>query len=190
MARLGVLGGTFDPPHIGHLILAQCALEYFQFDRVIFIPANKQPHKLDQPISAGKIRLEMLKLALADDKHFEISAIELDDDSVSYTCQTLHKLKALYPKYELYFIMGGDNITDIQTWKNPEEIFLLAEVVAAHRPAFPAEGEHAGQIKLFPMPQIEISSTAIRENVKQGKAIKYLVADSVEKYIIKHNLYK
>lgn len=189
MANLGVFGGTFDPPHIGHLILAQSAYKRLHLDKLIFIPAGKQPHKQNQKITYSNNRLEMLKLAIEDDNRFSISDIELQDDGVSFSYKTLIRLNKIYPESQLFFIIGGDNISDIQTWMKPEEIFKLAKVAAAMRPDYKLSGEYKDNVILFDMPQIEISSTKIREMVKQKQSIKYLVPERVESYILKNKLY-
>ncbi len=189
MANLGVFGGTFDPPHIGHLILAQSACEQLNLDKIIIIPAGKQPHKSNLNISSGKARLEMLELAIAGDDRFEISDIELGSDDISYTYKTISRLRELYPENELYFLIGGDNISDIETWMKPEEIFGKAVVAAAMRPEYEPSGKFKNDIRLFNMPPIGLSSTEIRDMVKNKRSIKYLVPEKVENYIRKNKLY-
>lgn len=189
MRNLGVFGGTFDPPHIGHLVLAQCAYEELRLDKLLFIPAARQPHKADKPISSPEARLEMLRLAIGDDERFEVSDIEINREALSYTYLSLKNLKELYPECELYFIMGGDNIADIETWKNPEEIFNIARVAAALRPEYELSGQFKDGIQIIRMPQIDVSSTMIRELVGEGRSIKYLVPGPVETYIRHNRLY-
>ena len=189
MTKLGLLGGVFDPPHIGHLILAQTALETFKLDKILFIPSSQQPHKRYKDVSPIETRVELLKLAIFNDNRFEISDIEIKRPGLSYTSDTLIELQALYPKIRFYFIIGGDNISDIQTWKDPENIFALAKVVAAIRPDSRSEGMYSDRIEIFNMPQIDISSSMVRQFVKQGRSVKYLVADKVEQYIKQQKLY-
>ncbi|MCD6161796.1 MAG: nicotinate-nucleotide adenylyltransferase [candidate division Zixibacteria bacterium] len=189
MTKLGVLGGTFNPPHIGHLILAQSALEHYQLEKILFIPAAKQPHKQNRDIISVESRFRMMQLAIEKDNRFEISDIEIKRPGLSYTCDTLTELKSLYPEAKLYLIIGGDNISDMETWKDPEEIFSTVEVVAAKRPDSHPEGIYSSRIALFDMPQIDVSSTMIRRLVKEGKSISYLVPVEIEKYIKKHQLY-
>ena len=189
MSKLGLLGGTFDPPHIGHLILAQAAYENLDLEKVIFIPAKNQPHKQYKIISPPEIRREMLVLALGDDARFEISDIELSKPGLSYTYETLGLMQELYPDDELCLIIGGDNIADIETWKNPEKIFNLVTVAAAMRPDCKKAGKFKDRMKIFAMPQVDISSTMIRELVKNNKPIKYLVPEKVENYIHTKRLY-
>ncbi|OQX92660.1 MAG: hypothetical protein B6D58_01925 [candidate division Zixibacteria bacterium 4484_95] len=189
MTRLGILGGTFDPPHIGHLILAQNAFENFKLDKVLFVPAAIQPHKQKRKVSPPEVRLRLLQLALEGDDRFDISDIELKRSGPSYTIDSLRSLQKLYKGIKLYFIIGGDNISDIATWKDPDKIFEIADVVAVLRPDSQFEGPFKDRITLFNMPQIEISSSEIRKLVGQGKSVKYLVPDKVEKYIRENRIY-
>jgi nicotinate-nucleotide adenylyltransferase len=189
MSKLGLLGGTFDPPHIGHLILAQAAYDNLNLQKVLFIPASRQPHKQHKLISSKEIRRAMLQLALDGDIRFEVSDIELAKSGLSYTYETLGILKLLYPDDRLVLIIGGDNIADIETWKKPEVIFELAEVAAAIRPDCRQSGKFRDRMTMFKMPQIEISSTQIRELVRNQKPIKYLVPEKVENYIHARRLY-
>jgi len=189
MSNLGVFGGTFDPPHIGHLILAQSAYEKLNLEKVIFIPAGKQPHKQNRNTSPGDIRLEMLKLALSGDDRFEISDIEIRSDDVSYSYKTIARLHDIDPESKLYFIIGGDNISDIETWMKPEEIFRHATVAAAMRPEYKLSGKYKDDVTLFEMPQVGVSSSEIRNMIRGGRSIKYLVCEKVENYIMKNKLY-
>jgi len=190
MKRLGILGGTFDPPHIAHLVLAQSAHERFALGKVLFIPAAIQPHKQRPDVLPGETRLKLLHLALDSDKRFEVSDMELKRVGPSYSVDTLLQLKEQHPEIELYLIIGGDNIADIEHWREPRRIFEVATVVAARRPHAKAVGRYKDKITMFDMPQIEISSTLIREMVEQGRRIKYLVPEGVEAYISEHGLYK
>lgn len=186
----GILGGTFDPPHIGHLILAQSALESLRLDQVIFIPTSIQPHKMNKVGTAGNIRLEMLELAIRGDSRFSISDIELTREGISYTVDTLTLLHKRYPDDNLYLLIGSDNVVDIAAWKGPEQIFSLCKVAAARRPDFAPGGPYVNRVRYFDMPSIQLSSTAIRNKVKEGKSIKYLVPASVEEYILTNGLYR
>ncbi len=136
MARIGILGGTFDPPHNGHIALAFAALAQLQLDRIIFIPANKPPHKPETVISSANDRLNMLRLAIDSIKDFDLSEIELHRPGNSYTIETLSELKAVYPDDEFYFIIGADNVAEMEGWHKPEEIFKLATIAAANRPGY------------------------------------------------------
>ena len=119
MTKLGILGGTFDPPHTGHLVLAQSAYEYFQLDKVIFIPAAIQPHKQTKNIVDGQTRLKLLQLTIKNDTRFGISDIEIKRSGLSFTSDTLDELGKIYPEPEFYLIIGGDNIKDIESWNKP-----------------------------------------------------------------------
>jgi nicotinate-nucleotide adenylyltransferase len=140
-------------------------------------------------VSAAKVRLHLLKLALEDDDRFDISDIEIKRSGLSYTIDTLLSLQKLYPGVKLFFIVGGDNISDIATWKDPGSIFAAAEVAAALRPNSQPGGLFKDRVKIFNMPQIETSSSEIRKFARQGKSIKYLVPDKVEKYIRENRMY-
>jgi len=190
MSRLGILGGTFDPPHNGHLVLAQSALEFFKLDKVIFIPTAINPHKRHLKITNPEFRLDMLKLAIGHNAVFEVSDLEINRPGLSYTCDTVKEVKDKYQNIDLYLIIGGDNISDIETWKNPEDIFAMAEVAAALRPQSRASGKYKDRIKIIEMQPIDISSTMIRDYVKQGRSIKKLVPGKVESFIMEKGLYR
>jgi nicotinate-nucleotide adenylyltransferase len=186
---IGVLGGTFDPPHIGHLILAQSAYEELRLDKVVFVPAAIQPHKMNKISSPAEIRYRMLQLAIAEDSRFQISDIEISRPGISYTIDTLTKLRQIYVDARLYLLIGADNIADIATWKDPEKIFTLCEVAAALRPEFVPSGPYADHVLVFDMPAVQVSSTLIRKKVQEGLSIKYLVPPGVEEYVRQNRLY-
>lgn len=191
--KLGVLGGTFDPIHMGHLVLAEQVREKFQLERVIFIPSASPPHKTEQKLSSAKDRFEMTNLALEGNPFFFVSDIELKREGLSYTVETLRKLKELYKDSEIYFLTGSDVLNEITTWKDPEEIYKLAKIVIGIRPGFDKfdpEDHFAKKSIIVNITGIDISSTQIREKVRKGESIKYLVPSKVEEYIRKRNLYK
>jgi len=190
MSRLGILGGTFDPPHNGHLALARSSLEFLKLDKVIFVPTAINPHKQHLKITGPKFRLEMLKLAIGDNDMFEVSDMEINRAGLSYTCDTVREFKKIYQEADFHLIIGGDNISDIEIWKNPEDIFTIAKVAAAMRPQSPASGKYKDRIIIIEMRPIDISSTTIREYVKHGRSIKKLVPAKVEQYIIENGLYR
>lgn len=190
---IGILGGTFDPIHWGHLILAEQASEKFNLDQVIFIPAAKPPHKKGKKISSAKVRLEMVKLALKDNPKFFLSEIELKRSGYSYTVETLTALKKLYPNFELYFLTGSDMLKEIYNWRKPEQIYQLAKIVIAYRPGFDKinfKNKFTKKSLFLEIPALDISSTQIREKVKNKKSIKYLVHPEVERYIKEKKLYR
>jgi nicotinate-nucleotide adenylyltransferase len=190
---LGVLGGTFDPIHVGHLVLTEQVREKFQLERVIFIPCASPPHKTEQELSSTRDRFEMTKLALEGSSYFFVSDIELKREGLSYTVETLRELKELYKDSEIYFLTGSDVLNEITTWKDPEEIYKLAKIVIGVRPGFDKfdpENHFAKKSIIINITGIDISSTQIREKVRKGESIKYLVPSKVEEYIRKRNLYK
>jgi len=198
--RLGVMGGTFDPIHYGHLLAAEMARSAFQLEKVLFIPTGEPPHKTDMPVSAAKWRYEMVGLAIEDNPDFELSALELQRTGFSYTFDTLSILRELYPEYELFFITGSDAFRDIFTWYKVDEIFELASFIGVARPNFEATGflqqvenEHPEiQGKLFSLeiPALAISSSDLRKRVSMGQPIRYLLPESVRLFIQDRNLYR
>lgn len=199
--RLGILGGSFDPVHYGHLILAEQCREACRLDRVWFVPAAQPPHKQKQRLATPQQRLEMLQLAIAGHDAFEISRYEVDRGGVNYTFETLAAIQAQQPEAELFFLMGGDSLADLPQWREPARICEQAVLVVAQRtgsppPAWsqlqgfasPARLERFAEYKVE-MPQVEISSSDIRGRVAAGRSIRYLTPRSVEMYIRTQNLY-
>jgi nicotinate-nucleotide adenylyltransferase len=190
--RLGILGGTFDPIHSGHLILAEQLKEELKLQKVIFIPSANPPHKENHPVSSAKDRLQMVKLAIRDNPDFLISDIELKREGKSYTIDTLTQFVKLYKDSELFFLLGSDTIDELPTWKEPDKIFQKVKMVIALRPGFDRinpENRFVKKSLLIPINGLNISSTQIRERVRAGKSIKYLVPPGVEKFIRSKNLY-
>lgn len=191
--RIGVLGGTFDPIHLGHLVLAEQVKEKLRLERVIFIPSASPPHKTKRKLSLADDRFQMTKLALEGNPDFLISNIELKRGGASYTVDTLRELKKLYADSEIYFLTGSDVLDEIHTWKTPEQIYNLAKVVIAIRPGFDdfdPENHFAKKSIIMPITGVDVSSTQIRERVKKGQSIKYLVPPKVEEYIKKKKLFR
>ncbi len=196
--KTGVLGGTFDPVHLGHLILAQEARERLGLGQVLFMPAG-QPWMKDRTITPAPHRLAMLQLAVEDNLAFAISRIEIDHPGVSYTAETLARLSGGMPGERLFFFLGWDALEDLPRWKDPERVLALAELVVFPRAGYPAPGlpglerllPGVGR-RLHPMegPLIQISSTEVRRRVREGLSIRYLVPRAVEEYILEKGLYK
>ncbi len=199
--KIGILGGTFDPPHFGHLRIAEEVREFLNLKKVIFVPAGYPPHKKEGTYSSFSHRFEMVKLAIKDNPFFEVSDIEKDENP-SYTLKTLQKLQKLLPSCQLFFILGIDAFSSIDSWWHWEKLFKYAKFVVVRRPL---EGEilkkkisHLLQLPFVKKKVLffenstlfEISSTQIRELVKAGRSIKYLLPEKVEEYILEHYLYK
>ena len=198
--KIGIMGGTFNPIHIGHLIIGQTALEQFQLDKVLFMPTKNPPHKRYDYILDDAIRAEMVSLAIKDNKSFELSTFEMNREGITYTADTLLQLTKQNPNEEYYFIIGADSLFYIDRWKDPEMIFELSKVLAAVRwntsreemlqkVAELNETFHAS-IELLDSPNIDISSSKIRERVKNRMDIQYYVMPEVARYIHKNNLYR
>jgi len=187
--KQGILGGTFDPPHMGHLILAQEALEQYSLEKVLFVPSRIPPHKIVSEITEFRERSQMLKLAIEGNSCFETADLE-SRDHPSYTVDMLERVSSHYSRP--YFIIGIDSLEEMHTWKQPERVFELAEVVVGTRPGSdPSSVDPAflGKVRLFSFPGVWISSSDIRKRVKDGRSISYLVPESVESYIMSRGLY-
>ena len=190
MSKVGIFGGTFDPIHLGHLITAQSVREIRKLEKIIFIPAFISPHKSDAKTSSAEDRLNMIKLAIDGIPFFDYSDMEIKKGGVSFTVDTLKELKNNYNEVE--FIIGYDNIFEFHTWKDPDEIMKLAKILvlkrkSSHPPQFKDKYYH--QAVFVQTRGIEISATDLRERVKKGLPINFLVPPNVLEYIHKHNLY-
>jgi nicotinate-nucleotide adenylyltransferase len=189
LSKIGILGGTFDPPHKGHIAIAKAALNQLGLDKVIFIPAQNPPHKLKQTVASTADRFKMLELAIDGINGFEISDIELRRPGISYTADTLDELCRIFPGVEFYLLIGADNISEIESWYDPERILKLARVAAANRPGFVPGGIYTGRILNFEMPPVDLSSTEVRSRINAGLPIDDLVPKGVAEYIVQHRLY-
>jgi len=188
--RIGVLGGTFDPPHIGHLIVAQDAWSALGLERVLFVPAAVPPHKRGVAITPAEVRLAMVEAACADDPRFEACDLEIRRGGTSYTVDTLRALKERDPRGALFFLLGADQFRDIHKWRSPLELARLAELVVLSRPGYPIE-EPKIEIpyRRLDVTCVDISATEIRRRVSAGEPIRYLVPGAVEAIIRAHGLY-
>lgn len=187
--RLGILGGTFDPVHNGHLLLARSLHERLRLDRVLFIPAADPPHKETSAASAEQ-RYAMVCLAVRGIDSFSVSPIELERDGPSYTIDTLRQLGVDHPEAHLYLLIGSDNVADLSSWVDPEGILALATVVAGARTIEAQPAPLAARIQQLDTPTVDISSTWIRKKLLEGQSIQGLVPDAVDHYIVEHNLYR
>jgi nicotinate-nucleotide adenylyltransferase len=194
MNRIGIFGGSFNPPHIGHLILAERCRELLQFDKIIFIPAYISPHKTNMSLVNPEDRLKMLRLTIRGNPYFDYSDIEIKRKGKSFTYDTLISLRNKYPKSKLYLLIGMDNYKDFSSWKNYKEILELCKVVVIDRNITKNKRVKNTNVNhrsfiFIDTPIIEISSTEIRNRIKKGLPIKYYTTENVEKFIIKNNLY-
>lgn len=185
--KIGILGGAFNPPHIGHLILAQDILEALGLDKIFFIPTNVSPHKEPSEIDPRR-RLEMVRLAISDNKNFEALDLEIKRKGVSFTIDTIKELKRIYPDDDFYLIVGSDLARKFSTWKNYEELKKEVKIVVANRKEYLLEG--IDSYLMVDIRQINLSSSQIRELVKNKRNIRHLVKEKVADYIQQHNLYK
>ena len=190
--RIGLLGGSFDPPHLGHLLAAGDAHEALALDALVFIPAAVQPLKAGQVGASSAQRLAMTQLLVGDDPRFEVSSVEIDRGGLSYTVDTLRTLAAAWPSAELYWLVGADVLESFAKWKEPAAIMALATLVVMQR----AGGESPnlallpGHPRLLATRRIDISSTEIRERVRQEKSIRGFVPEAVAAYISAERLYR
>ncbi|MFH1851741.1 MAG: nicotinate-nucleotide adenylyltransferase [Candidatus Neomarinimicrobiota bacterium] len=192
--KLCVFGGTFDPPHIGHLLIAQTVFEAEDFDQIVFVPAYNPPHKDNDKMTPVDLRLEMLELAVAENPHFSISDVEIKRMGVSYSIDTVRQLKLLrgLDSDAIYFLIGSDTLPDVVNWKNPHELIDECRIIVALRPGFRPSDIPAWllqKVQFANIPRFEISSTTIRRRWRENKTIRYMVTQPVWEYINKHNLY-
>ena len=196
--RLGIMGGTFDPIHNGHLVAAEQAFDDLDLDLVVFMPAGRPAFKQDKRVSSGEDRYAMTLLATSDNPHFLASRFEVDRDGVTYTAETLRLLREVYPDHvEFYFITGADAVSEMVTWRDAADIARLATVVAATRPGYDldhawdtiAASEIAFDVIYLEVPALAISSSYLRERVGAGQSLRYLTPDPVTGYLHKHGLY-
>lgn len=191
--RIGLFGGTFDPPHMGHLIVAAHVREDLHLDTIVFMPAMTPPHKQDRVVTAGPDRLEMVQLAIAGDPHFDVSDVEVQRGGVSYTIETVRHLLRERPGTHLTVLIGMDNLADFGTWRDPAGILELATVAVMTRPGYVPGATGAAflpQMNLCEVPHIGIAARDIRQRVAAGKSIRYLVPDGVEAFIHERGLYR
>ncbi len=201
ICRIGIMGGTFDPIHIGHLFIAAETLEKLSLDKIIFIPAGVSPHKINSKTTSPIHRLLMTAIAVNSNKSFYLSDIEIEREGPSYTIDTIRSLKQLLPEAaELFFITGGDTFIDLDSWRDYGQLLQLANFVVFTRAGYDNglldekilrfRDEFSSNITKISIPLLEVSSTDIRERAKMGRTMKYLIPEGVEEYILKNRLYK
>jgi nicotinate-nucleotide adenylyltransferase len=198
MGHVGILGGTFNPPHMGHLVMAQEAVDQLGLDQVVFMPVATPPHKEAREDPGAAARVELCRLAVGDDDRLAVSTLEVDRGGASYTVDTLKTFHDLEAEHDLIFIVGGDMAQSLPAWREPEAILQLARLAVAEREgvrrediARRLEPLHAGdRVLFFDMPRIDISSSVIRRRVAEGRPIRYLVPDAVATAIAERGLYR
>jgi nicotinate-nucleotide adenylyltransferase len=200
--RLGIFGGSFDPVHFGHLLLAECCREQCRLDEVWFVPAAAPPHKQGRELAPAKARLEMLELATSGNEAFRVSSLEVDRGGVSFTVETLRAIAAEHPQAELFLLMGADSLRDLPTWREPVEILARAIPAVVRRagtaePDFAPLAEMTSPARLreivssqVTMPLLEQSSTDLRERASEGRSLRYRTPRAIEKYIETQGLYR
>lgn len=200
MKRVGIMGGTFSPIHIGHLMIAQRAYEEYHLDQVVFLPNGNPPHKAGDAVLDAFHRAEMVKLAIRSHPEFGFSDLEIKNENFSYTSDTLAHFCSLDPEASYYFIVGADSLDYMDKWHEPQEIFSRATILAAARGNLEQESMEVkiqeleqkfhASIGLLHLPNVAISSQWIRKNIKEGYSVHYYVTEDVEAYIKEHGLYR
>jgi nicotinate-nucleotide adenylyltransferase len=196
--RIGVFGGTFDPPHLGHLILAENALEGFGLSRVLFVLNGDPPHKRSVKVTPVQHRLPMLTAAIAENPRFQLSRIEIDRPPPYYTYHTLQLLRDQFPNSELIFLMGGDSLRDLPNWNHPEIILTQVQIGVMQRPGERIYMDELverlplleGRVQFMEAPEIGIAARALRKTIARGGSVRYQVPDAVITYIQTHRLYE
>lgn len=193
--RVGLFGGTFDPLHVGHLIIAETVRSDFPLDQIIFIPTAVSPHKADKNRSPADIRLAMVRNAIDHYSHFRVSEVEMQHDKISYTVDTVRWFREAEKWHhdELYLIVGSDSFLELNTWKDPETILENISLLVVGRPGFDIqsiEERFREKVTIVDSPLIDISSSEIRQRVRSGKSIRYWVPESVEEIIFRKGLYR
>lgn len=188
MKRVGILGGTFDPPHIGHLIIANEVLHAKKLDEIWFMPNQEPPHKIKTGTVTNAQRVEMLQLSIESTSSFRIETMELDRAGKSYTYDTMKLLKEAYPKIDFYFIIGADMVEYLPKWYKIQELMEIVQFISVNRPKYQLETDYP--VQYVKVPDINISSSLIRERVKEGETISFLVRDEVKRYIEENCLYE
>jgi nicotinate-nucleotide adenylyltransferase len=191
------LGGTFNPPHVGHLICAQEALTALRLDTVVWVPAGVPPHREIESDPGADARFEMCELTVAGDERFSLSRVELEREGPSYTVDTLRSMRAQAPDDELVLILGGDQAASLRSWHEPEEVLALATIAVVERTGWPRPAigvrlsglRGAERLVFFDMPRVDVSSSMVRRRARSGQPIRYLVTDRVADYIGAHGLY-
>jgi len=193
--RIGIFGGTFNPPHIGHLIVAEFIREEANLDKIIFVPCSSPPHKQNlnylSQLADPLHRFEMVKIAIKSNPFFEASDVEIKRGGISYTIDTINQMLEEFPGHIFYLLIGADQFREFHTWRKPEEIVSKARLIVFNRPGFVIpESEFSRFAEFITVPNIDVSASTIRSRIRSGKSIKYLVPAEVEEYIYANGLYR
>ena len=198
--KVGIMGGTFDPIHYGHLILAQNALDTFSLDEILFVPSGTPWLKESTKVLSKNKRVSMTGMAIEDNPDFALSTIEIDREGNSYSYETVEELKRMQPKTDFYFIMGADSLLEIERWKHPDRLMAECTLLVAVRDDCDKEGlekqiiyltdKYQAEIKILPADRIDISSTKIRQLIREGKSVRYMLPDQIIRFIQKNHLYR
>ncbi len=193
--KVGIFGGTFNPPHIGHLIVAEFVREEAELDKIIFVPCASPPLKQNlnylSQLAEPEHRFEMVKIAIKGNPFFEVSDIEIKRGGVSYTIDTINQMLERFPSYNFYLLIGADQFKNFHLWREPDEIVKKVQLIVFNRPGFDIpESRFSPFAKFIAVPNIDVSASAIRFKVRNGKSIKYLVPPEVEEYIYANGLYR
>lgn len=187
--NVGIFGGTFDPPHLGHLVAAQDACVTLSLDKFLFVPAAQPPHKVQARVSSAAVRLEMVRAAIADNPRFAVSTIELDRAGPSYTVDTLRQLRTDFPQATLFLLIGVDQVKEFSTWREPDEVARLADIAMLTRGGEELSAQAGFVRKSVPVTRLDISSTLIRTRIAKHQPVRYLVPSAVHEIIRREGLY-
>jgi nicotinate-nucleotide adenylyltransferase len=197
--RIGIFGGTFDPPHLGHLILASEAVDQLKLDRLLWVLTANPPHKLKQPISAMNVRLQMVQAAIADSEKFELSRVEIDRPGPHYAVDSICLLQEQFPQDGLFYLMGGDSLRDLPTWYKPQELVeRVTGLGVMRRPGASIDTTEletalpgvTAKVQFFETPRLDISSSDIRQRIATGRPYRYFLLPAVYRLLQKHHLYR
>lgn len=187
--RIGIVGGTFDPPHLGHLLLASDVYEALGLDRVVLVPAAVPPHKHGLPRTPAALRLEMLRAAVAGDPRFEVADLELRRAGPSYSVDTLRELRGRWPDAALFFVLGADQLRELPSWREPDEVARLATLTGVARDGQAPVAPGGYDVEVVPITRIDVSSSMIRDRAAAGRGVRYFVPPAVEAIIEREGLY-
>jgi nicotinate-nucleotide adenylyltransferase len=189
LAKIGLLGGTFDPPHYGHLLIAQEALTQCDLDEIWFVPSALPPHKMDKKITSDEQRIEMVKKAITGHPYFSMSLIEFDRVGRSFTIDTVKELKEQYCNNDFYFIIGADMVNDLPNWKGILELIDIVTFIGVKRPGYVINSPFLHKVIMIEVPQLDISSSILRERFRKIRNTRYLLPESVREYIEVNQIY-